>query len=269
MKLATLKIGEVVEVRGDQAYPLTSPATMLEFIQQSGTVTSYGTARPVSPADLAVPLSNPSKIIAIGLNYVDHANETKLELPKTPLVFAKFPSSLTAPTDPIFLPEALTTQVDYEVELGVVIGKRAKNVARNQALEYVFGYTVLNDISARDLQFGDTQWVRAKSLDSFCPLGPVIVTTDELPDPQGLALGCAVNGRTLQQDTTRNMIFGVAELIEQLSHAFTLEPGDIIASGTPSGVGFTRQPPIYLRPGDILRTWVEGIGELVNPVVAA
>lgn len=268
MKLGTLKTGEVVELRSDGAYTL-NVGSMLELITQGNGTHARGEARTVSPVELTAPLLNPSKIIAIGLNYVDHASETKLELPKTPLVFAKFPNSLTGPTDPIYLPETLTTQVDYEVELGVVIGKRAKNVARERALEHVFGYTVLNDVSARDLQFGDTQWVRGKSLDSFCPLGPVIVTADDIPDPQTLALGCEINGQVLQKDTTQNMIFGVAELIERLSHSFTLEPGDIIASGTPSGVGFTRQPPIYLRPGDTLRTWVEGVGELVNPVVAA
>ncbi len=223
--------------------------------------------RRVEMQELGAPLTNPSKIIAIGLNYLDHASETRLDLPATPLVFAKFPSSITGPTDPIRIPQALTSQVDFEVELAVVIGRKAKNVSKSRALEYVFGYTVLNDISARDVQFGDKQWVRGKSLDTFCPLGPVIVTADELPDPQTLELGCSVNGKTLQQANTKDMIFSVADLIEHLSHAFTLEPGDIIATGTPSGVGFSREPPIYLQPGDTVRTWIQGIGELVNPVV--
>lgn len=226
-------------------------------------------ARSFDLKDLATPLANPSKIIAIGLNYVDHASETKLELPKTPLVFTKFPSSLTGATDPIKLPTELTQQVDYEVELGVVMGKTAKNISKTNALDYVFGYTVMNDISARDLQFSDGQWVRGKSLDTFGPTGPVIVTVDEVPDPQMLTLGCSINGKTLQEASTKDMIFSVADLIGQLSHSFTLEPGDIIASGTPSGVGFTREPTIFLQPGDTLRTWIEGIGELVNPVVSA
>ena len=217
----------------------------------------------------AAPLANPSKIVAIGLNYLDHASESKMEVPDHPLVFTKFPSSIISATDAIEIPADLTDQVDYEVELGIIIGKKAKNVSQEEALSYVFGYTVLNDISARDLQFSDEQWVRGKSLDTFCPMGPVIVTADEVPEPQSLDLGCSVNGKILQEDNTKNMIFGVAALVSKLSHSFTLEPGDIIASGTPQGVGFSRQPPVFLTPGDKVKTWVEGIGELHNPVTKA
>jgi 2-keto-4-pentenoate hydratase/2-oxohepta-3-ene-1,7-dioic acid hydratase in catechol pathway len=213
------------------------------------------------------PLKHPSKIVAIGLNYVDHASESKMELPKTPLVFAKFPDSITGPYDKIIIPSDITRRVDYEVELGVIIGKKAKNVSKEEALNYVFGYTILNDVSARDLQFSDGQWVRSKSLDTFCPIGPVIVTADEIKDVQNLKLSCEVNGTILQDDTTANMIFGVADLISILSKSFTFEPGDIIATGTPGGVGFSRKPPIYLKHGDIVKTAVEGIGQLVNPVV--
>lgn len=213
------------------------------------------------------PLRYPSKIVAIGLNYVDHASESKMELPKTPLVFTKFPNSITGPGDNIIIPLDITNRVDYEVELGVIIGKRAKNVSKEESLNYVFGYTVLNDVSARDLQFSDGQWVRGKSLDTFCPMGPVVVTADEINDVQNLKLYCEVNGEKLQDDTTANMIFGVADLISILSKSFTFESGDIIATGTPSGVGFSRKPPIYLKHGDIVKTTVEGIGQLVNPVV--
>lgn len=192
-----------------------------------------------------------------------------MEVPKTPLVFTKFSNSITGPNDAIKIPTSLTQKVDYEVELGVVIGKNAKNVSKENALNYVFGYTVLNDVSARDLQFADGQWVRGKSLDTFCPLGPIIITKDEIPDPQNLNLGCEINGQLLQNDNTKSMIFSVADLISQVSHSFTLQAGDIIATGTPSGVGFSRKPPIYLKAGDMVKTWVEGIGELKNIVKEA
>lgn len=213
------------------------------------------------------PLKHPSKIPAIGLNYIDHAAESKMEVPKTPIVFTKFPNSITGPRDAIKIPIRLTQKVDYEVELAVIIGKGGKNISKEEALNYVFGYTIVNDVSARDLQFADGQWVRGKSLDTFCPMGPIIVTIDEIKDPQNLKLVCEVNGEKLQNDSTKNMIFSVADLISILSQAFTLEPGDIIATGTPSGVGFSRKPPIYLKDGDIVKTWIEGIGELVNPVI--
>jgi 2-keto-4-pentenoate hydratase/2-oxohepta-3-ene-1,7-dioic acid hydratase in catechol pathway len=269
MRLGTLKTGELVVLAQGRATPVQGFGSMLELIHDRPALQAARGGEPVRPDDLAAPLANPSKIIAVGLNYVDHAAETKLELPKTPLVFAKFPSAITGPTDPIRIPRDLTQQVDFEAELGVVVGREAKNVSRANALGHVFGYTVLNDISARDLQFADQQWVRGKSLDSFCPMGPCIVTGDEVGDPQALTLTCSVNGQEYQRATTRDMIFSVADLIEQLSYAFTLYPGDLIASGTPSGVGFTRTPPVYLQPGDTLRTAVSGIGELVNPVVAA
>ena len=221
------------------------------------------------PSDFDAPYYNPGKLIAIGLNYVDHAAESNMELPKTPLLFTKFNSSITGPTDPVRIPEHLTSEVDYEVELSVIIGKTASNVRLEDALNHVFGYTIINDVSARDIQFADKQWVRGKSLDTFCPMGPIIVTADEIPDPQNIKLGCQVNGIDLQNDTTKNMIFGVAVLVSELSRSFTLYPGDIIATGTPAGVGFSRKPPVYLRPGDSMRTWIENIGEMNNPIVQA
>jgi 2-keto-4-pentenoate hydratase/2-oxohepta-3-ene-1,7-dioic acid hydratase in catechol pathway len=218
------------------------------------------------PEQLDAPLKEPGKIVAIGLNYVDHASESKMDLPKTPLVFTKFNSSITGPFDPVVIPSSITTKVDYEVELAVVIGKEAKNVSRENALEYVFGYTVINDVSARDLQFEDGQWVRGKSLDTFCPMGPYIVTADEIPDPQNLHLTCTLNDEVLQDASTQDMIFGAADLISILSKSFTFYPGDIISTGTPSGVGFIRKPPVYLKHHDVMITEVEHIGKLINKV---
>lgn len=280
MKLATLKDGRLVAVSGNQYVALEKAGfegTLLDLIRAgNGKLKSLaeflGTVSDKDSLDienLDAPLQNPSKIVAIGLNYVDHASEQKSELPKTPLVFTKFPNSITSPYGSILIPEELTKAVDYEAELGVIVGRRAKNVPLKDALSYVFGYTVLNDVSARDLQFGDQQWVRGKSLDTFCPMGPIVVTADEIPDPQNLDLGCSVNDQTLQEANTRDMIFKVADLISQLSHSFTLEPGDLIATGTPSGVGYFRDPQVLLKPGDTVRTWIKGIGELVNPVKKA
>ncbi|MDZ7690765.1 MAG: fumarylacetoacetate hydrolase family protein [Balneolaceae bacterium] len=198
---------------------------------------------------------------------MEHADESEMDIPEHPLVFTKFTSSITGPADPIEISTDLTEEVDYEVELGVVIGKRAENISKEEALSHVFGYTVINDISARDLQFADGQWVRGKSLDTFCPMGPVIVTADDIKDPQAIDISCSVNGDVLQEANTKDMIFSVADLVSTLSHSFTLNPGDIIASGTPQGVGFSRKPPIFLKEGDRVKTWIEGIGELNNKVV--
>lgn len=281
MKLATLKDGTAVNINADKAVPLNEAGfdgSLLDLIQAEGQVFNdlkkqlkklSGNGKPVKKEQFAAPVTRPPKIVAIGLNYLDHASESKMDVPDTPLVFTKFSSSIIGPTDEIRIPVDLTQEVDYEVELGIVIGKQAKNVSPEEALSHVFGYTIINDISARDLQFSDKQWVRGKSLDTFCPMGPVILTTDEVSNPQNLDISCTVNGKTLQQANTKDMIFGVAELVSSLSHSFTLEAGDVIASGTPQGVGFSRKPPIYLTPGDSVQTWISGIGELDNPVVEA
>ena len=221
----------------------------------------------INKEEFAAPINDPSKIIGIGLNYSDHANETKMALPKSPIVFAKFNNSINGPVDPIIIPTGITNQVDYEVELGVVIGKTAKNVSKENALDYVFGYTILNDVSARDIQFSESQWVKGKSLDTFCPMGPVIVSWDEIQDPVNLEIGCKVNDVIMQQGNTKDMIFGVAELISKLSQIFTLAPGDIIATGTPSGVQYGKENPNYLKDGDIVTSWIKGIGEMINPVI--
>jgi 2-keto-4-pentenoate hydratase/2-oxohepta-3-ene-1,7-dioic acid hydratase in catechol pathway len=211
----------------------------------------------------------PGKVVAIGLNYLDHIRESGTQAPERPLVFAKFPSSVIAAGEPIRLPLELTRRVDWEVELAVVIGRRAHAVAPAAALDHVYGYTVANDVSARDLQFSDGQWVRAKSLDTFCPLGPVVVTADEIPDPQALRLTCRVNGEVMQDATTDLMLFGVAELISFCSHSFTLDPGDVLLTGTPWGCGEFMDPKRSLAPGDVVECEIGGIGTLRNPVVEA
>lgn len=219
------------------------------------------------PADLELlaPAPRPGKIIAIGQNYMDHCREQGLEPPPLPIIFAKFTSSLNHPGSPICWDPRLTSKVDFEAELAVVIGTEAKRVRSADALKHVLGYTAANDVSARDLQFTDKQWVRGKSLDTFCPLGPVLVTSDEIPDPQSLAVRSEVNGRLMQDGHTGEMIFSVAELISYASFAFTLEPGDVILTGTPDGVGFFRHPPVFLTEGDLVTIEIEGIGRLENP----
>lgn len=212
----------------------------------------------------------PAAIIGIGLNYHRHAQETGMEPPKYPVLFMKNPSAVTNPGDPIVLhPTCMNPpEVDYEVELAVVIGKPAKDVGEAEALDYVLGYTAANDISARRWQAGRSanQWVRGKSFDTFCPLGPELVTSDELKDPQALRLFCKLNGEMMQDANTSDMIFSVARLVSFLSTGTTLIPGTVILTGTPSGVGFTRKPPVFLMPGDTVEVTVEGIGTLTNPV---
>ena len=205
------------------------------------------------------------KIVCVGLNYVDHAREVELELPERPLLFAKWQNAVVGSGEAIVIPPGIA-QVDYEAELAAVIGARVKRVSVENALEAVAGYTCLNDVSARDVQFVDEQWTRAKSFDTFCPVGPCIVPRAELPDPQSLRIACRVNGETVQDATTADMIFSVAELVAFVSEAITLEPGDLIATGTPPGVAFGRSEPRYLRDGDEVEVEIERIGVLVNPV---
>lgn len=280
MRIARLAIDSATflcRIDGDKAVPIAAePAepgrdALRELLARGDDLAAaeaVAAAVAVESGRLLAPVREPQKIIAIGLNYADHARESGLEPPANPMMFVKTANSIVGPGDPIVLDPTLSTEVDYEVELAVVIGRRTRHVAVADALDHVFGYTVCNDVSARDAQFADGQWVRAKSFDSFCPLGPWIVTADEVDDPQDLAIRCRVNGRTLQDSSTAEMIFGVAELVSYLSHSLTLEPGDVIATGTPYGVGFARTPPVYLRPGDDVEVEVEGIGTLRNPVVA-
>ena len=213
-----------------------------------------------------LPIERPGKIVCVGLNYRDHAEEQGAELPSEPLFFAKFPTTLIGPGDPIVIPP-LVTQCDYEAELGVVIGSRVKNVSRESAFEAVRGYLCANDVTARDLQYGDKQWTRGKSIDTFCPVGP-LVPRDEVPEPHALAIRAIVSGEVLQDSTTANLVFGVDELIARASEAFTLEPGDLLLTGTPAGVGYFRRPQRLLRPGDEVTIEIEAVGSLTNPVVA-
>src|SRR4051794_24100541 len=215
-----------------------------------------------------LPIDRPGKIICVGLNYRDHAEEQGADLPTAPLLFAKWNNTLIGPGEPIAIPP-LVTKCDYEAELGVVIGSTVSRVSAENALEAVAGYVCVNDVSARDLQFGDGQWTRGKSLDTFCPLGPEIVTADEIGDPQRLALRTRVNGDTMQDSSTEHMVFGVAELLSHCSRAFTLEPGDVLLTGTPWGCGEFMDPPRHLQPGDVVEVEVAGIGVLRNPVRSA
>ena len=215
---------------------------------------------------LLAPVPRPGKLLCIGLNYKDHASEVEMKLPERPILFSKFPSCVTAPGDPIVLP-SISDEVDYEAELAVVIGKTAKGVSEENAMECVAGYTLVNDVSARDAQLGDGQWVRGKSFDTFAPMGPALVTRDEIPDPHDLNISLRLNGEVLQNSNTRYLIFNIPQLISFLSQAITLEPGDVIATGTPSGVGMSRKPPVYLKDGDQVVVEVQGVGVLENPVV--
>jgi 5-carboxymethyl-2-hydroxymuconate isomerase len=234
----------------------------------AGAIVEYAeTTLPLSGVTLLAPLSNPSKIVAIGLNYMDHCRESGAEPPKSPVIFTKFSTAIIGPGAAIRWDTQLTGRVDYEAELAVVIGRSARCVSADEALDYVAGYTAANDVSARDLQFGDGQWVRGKSLDTFCPLGPWLVTRDEIPEPQNLSLRTVLNGEVMQDSTTAEMIFGVRELIAFSSRAFMLLPGDMILTGTPHGVGNSRNPPRLLKDGDVVMVEIQGIGQLTNPCV--
>lgn len=216
---------------------------------------------------LLAPVSAPSKVMCVGLNYRDHAIESGAAIPETPLVFAKFPSSIIGPGAAIVLP-ADSDQIDWEVELAVVVGSPARHVPESRALDVIAGYTVSNDVSARDLQLSDGQFVRAKSYDTFCPVGPWMVTVDELGAADDLAIGLSVNSEILQDSRTSQLVFGVAEIVAFCSRVATLNPGDLILTGTPHGTGYGLDPQRYLKAGDQMTAWVEGIGELSNPVVA-
>jgi 2,4-didehydro-3-deoxy-L-rhamnonate hydrolase len=215
---------------------------------------------------MAVPIPRPGKIVCVGLNYRDHAEEQGAELPQAPLLFAKYTTALIGPGDPIVIPP-LVTKCDYEAELGVVLGATVKGVSKENALEAVAGYVVANDVSARDLQFGDGQWTRGKSPDTFCPVGPLVPAAD-VPDPHALPIRAILNGDVVQDSTTANLVFGVDEVISYASQTATLEAGDLILTGTPAGVGIFRDPPRLLRPGDEITIEIDGVGSLTNPVVA-
>jgi acylpyruvate hydrolase len=220
---------------------------------------------PMETVELGPPVPDPDKIICLGLNYPEHAAEFNAAITASPTFFAKFRNALGGPASPIIIPR-VSDKIDYEGELAVILGRRCKDIAEQDALAYVAGYTIMNDVSARDLQMQTSQWMAGKTPDTFCPMGPGIAPAADVPDPQALEIKTRVNGIQLQHGHTREMIFPVSKIIAFLSSLMTLEPGDIIATGTPSGVGFKRQPPIFLRSGDVVEVEINGIGIIRNPV---
>ena len=294
----TERLGAVLSAKTDLIYDIqvllgapsgSLPRTLPELIREgrdawgrlATRITKAAAGEVPAPAKYAAdvvrwhaPISRPAKnIVCLGLNYSSHIEEgarargREMKIPEHPVFFTKTPTSVNGPFDPIPWDQGVTAQVDYEVELGVVIGVGGKNIARANALDHVFGYTVINDVSARDVQQRHLQWFKGKSLDGFCPMGPVVVTADEFGDPQSKKIGTRVNGVQKQNSTTANMIFPVDVIIEALSAGMTLEPGDVIATGTPEGVGLGRTPQEFLNDGDMVETEVEGIGVLRNQVV--
>ena len=221
----------------------------------------------LASATLLAPLPRPPKIVCVGLNYADHAREAGLEMPKVPTIFAKFPTAAIGPGAQILLPKS-SAQPDYEAELAFVVGRGGRYIPASRWREHVFGYTNFNDVSARDYQMATSQWIMGKTFDTFAPMGPWIATADEIADPHALDVKLTLNGEIMQSSNTRHLIFGVPALIEFLSSVFTLEPGDVVSTGTPAGVGFARRPPRYLRPGDEVVVEVQGLGQLRNPVRA-
>lgn len=292
MRFITCKYRNALHVgvlQGTQCYlpalTMPWPASMLDIIDGGSALQHELTLRLAFMPDscqvaqdqiqLLAPIPRPRKnIICLGLNYVDHAQESclaqgkKVEIPQHPVVFTKAVTSVTGPNDDIPLDPSVTTQFDWEVELAVVIGRGGRDIAEQQALDHVFGYTVINDLSARDIQFRHKQYFLGKSLDGACPMGPCLVTADEITNPQALGLRSWVNGVLKQSSSTQAQIFSIAQIIALLSRSMSLEPGDIIATGTPSGVGFARTPPEFLGAGDFVECEVDGIGRLRNNIVA-
>lgn len=252
---------------------LLGESGMLKAVQVKNTIHKYLTANKpiphyvhsVSKVKLGPPVLKPRKVICVGMNYRDHCKESGKEIPKTPVIFAKFPTAITGMDDPILLPK-VSKQVDYEAELAFIIGKEGKNIPKSKAYDYVAGYTVFNDVSARDLQFGDGQWVRGKTPDTFAPIGPYLVTKDEVSNPHKLRISLTLNGKTMQDSNTNQIIFKVDYLVSFLSQVMTLEVGDIVSTGTPPGVGIFRKPPVLLKPKDVVEITIEKLGTLRNPV---
>ncbi len=268
MKLVTFsykgrtRLGQLID---GEVFATAWPESMQAVVQRGITPSRSGEHFPVASVKIEAPLK-PSKIVAIGRNYAEHAKEGNNAVPDHPLIFAKFPSAIIGPDEAITWHADVAEQVDWEAELAVIIGQRAKDVSEENALDHVFGYTIGNDVSARDIQQKkDTQWTRGKSLDTFCPLGPVVVTRDEIPDPQTLKISLTVNGETMQDGHTSDMIFTVKALIAYISAFITLEPGDVILTGTPSGTGMGMKPQRFLKDGDVVTASIEGIGDLSNP----
>src|SRR5215813_4011335 len=262
--LGTNSTLEVI-MRGNSG--LADIKTLMEAAHTPGLAQDEQFSLPINSIEF-LPAVNAGKILAIGRNYEDHAIEGGSAPPEAPLIFNKLSNSLSAHNSPIVLP-GISTKVDYEAELGVIMGRRAKRVSEGAALEHVFGYSAINDVSARDLQFGDGQWVRGKGLDTFAPIGPFITTRDEIADVQALDIEGRLNGQVMQSSNTAKMIFKVAYLVSYISQGITLEPGDVIATGTPEGVGIFRDPPVLLKDGDVYEVTIEGLGTLRNQAIAS
>ena len=237
--------------------------TKTELAVEHATETGIGVHDPAE-LDRLAPVTDPQKVVCVGLNYRDHAEEGDNPIPEEPVLFSKFPTTVGGPDDTVSWDPAYTEKVDYEAELVAVIGEDARRVDPDEAMDHVAGFTVGNGVSARDLQHGDGQWVRGKSLDGFAPIGPELVTTDEIDDPHDLSIVADVNGERLQDSSTENLIFGIDELVSFCSQAFTLTPGDLLFTGTPPGVGVYREPPVLLGDGDTVTVSVEGVGELTT-----
>jgi len=269
MRLATFQRSgtspEAGLVEGDQIRPLG--IDMISICAMGALPEPSGQPVSLSSVKLLAPIPRPPKFICVGLNYRDHAAESRSEIPKVPTIFNKFTNVVIGPGDPIVLPRA-SRKPDYEAEFTFVIGAGGRNIPASKAMDHVFGYTIVNDVSARDFQTATTQWLMGKTFDTFGPMGPWIVTKDEIPDPHDLDISLEIGGELLQKSNTRELVFRVPELIEFISTVVTLEPGDVVATGTPAGVGFARKPPRWLRPGEEVIIRVSGIGELRNPTVA-
>jgi 2-keto-4-pentenoate hydratase/2-oxohepta-3-ene-1,7-dioic acid hydratase in catechol pathway len=240
---------------------------MLSVIAAGRPSEASGPSHKLSSVKLLAPIPRPPKFICVGLNYRDHAREAGQAIPSIPTIFSKFSNVVIGPNEPIVLPK-ISKRPDYEAEFAFVIGPGGRNIPAGRAMEHVFGYTICNDVSARDFQMATTQWLMGKTFDTFGPMGPWIVTADEIADPHNLDLSLEIGGEVLQHSNTRELVFGVPALIEFVSSVVTLEPGDIVSTGTPSGVGFARKPPRYLKAGDEVIIRIQGIGELRNPVIA-
>lgn len=221
----------------------------------------------VKAVTLKAPAPRPTKLILVGLNYRDHAEEAKMKIPEEPTLFSKYPNVVIGPGEAIHIP-TVSNQIDYEGEFAFVIGKRGKNISKEEAIHYVAGYTIVHDVSCRDYQLRTGQWMIGKTFDTFAPMGPYLVLKDEIPDPHTLNLTTRLNGVVMQSSNTKHLIFNTFDLIAYMSQVFTLEPGDVISTGTPAGVGFARKPPVFLKPGDVVRIEIEGLGALENPIQA-
>ena len=252
-------------LKGDEITLFSMQDGLMSFMRRGITPQPTSERVKLDEVKLLAPYYTPGKIVCVGRNYAAHAAELDHEVPDEPLLFVKLSTAVIGHGETIRWSESLTTQVDWEGELAVLIGKTAKNVSEEDAMEYVFGYTVGNDVSARDLQSNDSQWIRAKGLDTFCPLGPMVLTADEIDDPHDLTVKTTVNGEEMQNGHTGLMIYKIPTLISYCSRAFTLEPGDIIMTGTPAGVGKGMKPPRFLKDGDTVTVSIDGIGELSNP----